>query len=71
MHRGDLRERDILEYLGVDGRIIVKLIFDKWDEAFTGLIWLRIGSGGGSCECGNEPSSSIKFEELLDYLRTH
>ena len=27
---GDLRERDHLEDLGADGRIILKLIFKKW-----------------------------------------
>jgi len=33
---------------GVDGRIILKWIFDKWNgEAWTGLLWLRIGTGGG------------------------
>ena len=36
---GDLRERNHLEYLGVDGRIILKLEFNKWDgESWTGLI---------------------------------
>jgi hypothetical protein len=45
---GDLRERDHLEDLDVDGRIISKWIFKKWDkEACTGLIWLRIETGGG------------------------
>jgi len=35
---GDLTERGHLEYLGVDGSIILKLIFRKWDgEARTGL----------------------------------
>jgi hypothetical protein len=29
-------------------RIILKWIFRKWDgEAWTELIWLRIGTGGG------------------------
>jgi hypothetical protein len=44
---GDLRERDHLEDLGVDGRIL-KWIVQKWDEElWSGLIWLRIGKGGG------------------------
>jgi hypothetical protein len=33
---------------GVDGRIILKWIVRKWvGEAWTGLIRLRIGTGGG------------------------
>jgi hypothetical protein len=45
---GDLRTRDHLQDLGVDGRIILKRIFKKWDgAAWTGFIWLRNGTGGG------------------------
>ena len=35
-----------MEDLGVDWRIILRWIFRKWGgEAWTGLIWLRIGTG--------------------------
>ena len=45
---GSLRERDNLVDPGTDGRIIWRWIFRKWDVgAWTGLIWLRIGTGGG------------------------
>ena len=37
-----------LEDPGVDVRIILGWIFRKWDmRAWTGLIWLTIGTGGG------------------------
>ena len=58
---GYLIERDHFENLVVDGRIILKLIL-KWDgRSWTGLIWLGIETGGGSCEYGIEPSGSKTF----------
>jgi hypothetical protein len=63
---GDLREGDHLGHTDVDGRIILKWICKKWDGAWTGLSWLRIGHMASSCECGNEPPGSIKCGEFLD-----
>jgi len=41
-------ERDYLENPGVDGRIILRWIFRKWDVGvWTGSSWLRIVTGGG------------------------
>jgi len=46
--RGNLRERDYLGAPGVDGRIILKCIFRKWDVGIrTGSSWPRMGTGGG------------------------
>jgi hypothetical protein len=45
---GNLRERDHSGDPGVDGRIILRWIFRKWEGiAGTGWSWLRIGTGGG------------------------
>ena len=45
---GNLRIKDHLGDPGVDGRIILRWIFRKWDvRLWTGLSWLRIGTGGG------------------------
>jgi hypothetical protein len=47
--RGNLNERDHLGELNIDGRIILRWIFNKWDVgAWTGDSWLRIGTGGGN-----------------------
>ena len=45
---GNLRERDHVGDPGLDGRIILRSIFRKWDVgAWTVSSWLRIGTGGG------------------------
>ena len=63
---GDTTEKDHLENTRMEGMIILKRIFKKWDGAWTGLFWLRVGTGAVSCECGNETSDSIKCGEFLD-----
>ena len=45
---GNLRERDHWEDPDVDGRIILRWIFRKWEGVVgTGWSWLRIGTGAG------------------------
>jgi hypothetical protein len=67
-----LREIDHWGEPGIDEKIILKWIFRGWDVGvWTGVDWLRIEKGGtGNCECGNEPSGSIKCREFLDWLQT-
>jgi hypothetical protein len=65
---GDLREGDHLTDTGIDGRVILKWIFNMWDRGH-GLDLSGSVTVADSCECGNEPSGSIKCEELLNYLR--
>ena len=58
---------------GVDGRMILRWIFRKQNGRgghgldLSGSAYRQVA---GICECGNEPSGSIKYGEVLDLLRT-
>jgi hypothetical protein len=51
----NLKGKDHLQDLGVDGRIILKLIFKEDGKVWTGFIKPKIGTSSG-----NEPSTYIK-----------
>jgi hypothetical protein len=45
---GNLRERDPLGDPVVDGNVILRRLFRKWDEGVWNVSsWLRLGTGGG------------------------
>jgi len=44
---GNLRERDHLKYLGIDGDNIKMDLQEVGCGVWTGSSWLRIGKGGG------------------------
>jgi hypothetical protein len=61
-----MRERDRWREPDVDGRIILRWISGNW----MGYGLDRAGSEyrqvAGTCECGNEPSGSMKCGEFFD-----
>jgi hypothetical protein len=63
--RGNLREKDCLTNLVVDGRIILKCILKKLLKG-PGLIWLGTGTTDWSFEGANELSISIKCGEFFN-----
>jgi hypothetical protein len=64
---GDLRQGDHLGDSGIDGRIILKLIFKKWDG---GMDWIEVAQDRdrwrAHVNVRNEPPGSIKCGEFLD-----
>jgi len=64
-------ERNHLEGLRVNGSVILKRIFNKWDGEVHVIDW----SGSeqeqvaGECEYGNEPSSYIKYGLFFDLAK--
>ena len=57
---GNLMERDRVEEPSVDGRIILQLFPKKWHGVMEWIERAQDRQMAGSCECGNEPSVSIK-----------
>jgi len=67
---GNRREGDHWGDLGVGVWIILGWISRRWDVGiWTGLVWPWIELAD-ACECGNEPSGSVKCGEFLDWLQT-
>jgi hypothetical protein len=64
---GNLKAGGHFKDLCVDGRIILKWIFQKWEGNYE----LHLSGSGqghvvGSCECGNKPSGSIKCGKFFE-----
>jgi hypothetical protein len=58
------RERDHWEDQNVGGWIILGCILERWDGVmWTGLVWLRIGTG----EFGIEPSGSMRCWKIIEW----
>jgi len=61
-------ERDYLEELDVDVRILFKWVFKKCHRPdCSGSILVKVA---GAYDGGNELSGSIKFGQFLDWVRT-
>jgi hypothetical protein len=67
----NLRKRDHWGDPDVDGWIILRWIFRKWEGVMgTEWSWLRIGTGGGGLWVGEEPWDSENAGNFLTSCRT-
>lgn len=61
----NLAGKDPMEDLGLDGPLMLNLILKLWGgRVQTRLIWLWLRVSGRCCEHDNEPSSSIKGDNI-------
>jgi hypothetical protein len=64
---GSPEEWKHLEDRGVDGSMILKWVLKNWDGVVD---WIGLaqkwGWVAGCCECGSDPSGSVKCGEFLD-----
>jgi hypothetical protein len=64
---GNMKERDHLDDLAIEGSVILKWILKKLVyRLWTGCMWPICTRVAGCCADCNEPSGSIKCGELLD-----
>jgi hypothetical protein len=69
---GETKETGHLQDLEAEGRIILKHILKQTDWLGVDRIYLDMEREvTGSCERGNEPSGSVKLQELLLHTHTH
>jgi hypothetical protein len=59
-----------LEYLGIDGRVILKWIFKRVGGLGLDFSVSRQEQVAGCLNCRNEPLDSSKCGEFIDLLRT-
>jgi len=67
--RRNMNERDHLEDLGVDGKLMLKWILSRIAGRGLDSAGLTQGEVEGRCERGIETSGSTKCGEFLDWLK--
>jgi len=63
--KGNLKEKDHLGDLGLDGRIILRCILNIMGRTLI-IRLTQDGDMAGCCEHGDEPSGSMKYGEFRD-----